>query len=243
MNESIKAKPMSDHFWGKLRRRLRLVASRLSGSGKAHAGSAKESSGPHMGSLAYRENREAIRNGDVPAKYTRIVPLVPGRRVLEIGAAEGVLSLLLALDKEVVFALDGEEPRHAEALRLQTIWRSRDERFGRCEMILGEFRNRLDLLDQVDTLVAVRMIYYLEEDMQQVFEKVAQKVENVVLCGNAHRAAYWAKTKGTGLPRRGFGPYDYYASLEGMKSLLEGVGYRITTEVSEGDPIVVGTRI
>ena len=52
------------------------------------------------GSLAYRTNRKAIWRGEIPEKYTRLVDLVPGERVLELGAAEGVLSLLLAQKRE-----------------------------------------------------------------------------------------------------------------------------------------------
>ena len=66
-------------------------------------------------SLAYRNNRKAIWRGNIPEKYTRLVDLVPGQRILELGAAEGVLSLLLAQKKEKVFALELKEERHEEA--------------------------------------------------------------------------------------------------------------------------------
>lgn len=194
------------------------------------------------GSLAYRQNRDAIIAGAVPEKYTRIRTVVPGRRVLEVGAAEGVLSLLLSLDKDAVIALERQEHRHEEAKRLQAAWAEREPRVSRCEMTLGDLRTRPDLLDRVDTLVAVRMIYYLEEELEPVFRMISEKVENVVLCGNSDRAAFWERHRGGGLPRTGFGPYDYYATGEGMKSLLEKVGYRIETYIPEGDAIVVGTH-
>jgi hypothetical protein len=74
---------------------------------KSWLGQVLEGSAGAHGSLAYRTNRKAIWRGDIPEKYTRLVDLVPGKRVLELGAAEGVLSLLLAQKKEKVFALDG----------------------------------------------------------------------------------------------------------------------------------------
>ena len=43
-------------------------------------------------SLAYRTNRKAIWAGNIPEKYERLVDLVPGQRILELRAAEGVLS-------------------------------------------------------------------------------------------------------------------------------------------------------
>src|SRR5687767_12415869 len=75
------------------------------------------------GSLAYRKNKDAITQGEIPKKYTRVLELVPGERVIELGAAEGVLSLLLAERKQKVYALELRQERHEEALRLQAAWR------------------------------------------------------------------------------------------------------------------------
>jgi len=209
---------------------------------RAVVGKTSSDGGPRSGSLAFRRNRAAIERGDVPEKYTRIVTHVPGQKILEIGAAEGVLALLLARDKERVYALERNERRHTEALRLQALWRERGLPVDRCEMIRADLRERIDLLDLVDTVVAVRSIYYLEEDIVPVFEQIARKVPNVLLCGNADRARYFELTGGKGPPRKGFGPYDRYAGFEGMASLLEGVGYRIVDSVKEGDAIVVGHK-
>jgi hypothetical protein len=57
-------------------------------------GQVLEGSASASGSLAYRTHRKAIWRLNIPEKYTRLVDLAPGRRVLELGAAEGVLSLL-----------------------------------------------------------------------------------------------------------------------------------------------------
>src|SRR4249920_3029677 len=97
------------------------------------------------GSLAYRANRKAIWRGDIPEKYTRLVDLVPGQRILELGAAEGVLSLLLAQKKEKVFALELKEERHEEARNLKTSWQERGLDVGRCEMVLGNIMEHLHL--------------------------------------------------------------------------------------------------
>ena len=79
--------------------------------------------GPEALSLEYRRNRDAILGGDIPEKYTRLIDLVPGDRVLELGAAEGVLSLLLARTKASVIALEKKDHRHEEAQRLQATCR------------------------------------------------------------------------------------------------------------------------
>ncbi|HWV58719.1 MAG TPA: hypothetical protein VNZ57_14780, partial [Longimicrobiales bacterium] len=101
---------------------------------RAVVGKTSSDGGPRSGSLAFRRNRAAIERGDVPEKYTRIVTHVPGQKILEIGAAEGVLALLLARDKERVYALERNERRHTEALRLQALWRERGLPVDRCEM-------------------------------------------------------------------------------------------------------------
>ncbi len=93
---------------------------------------------------------------------------VLGDRVLELGAAEGMLSLVLSRTKARVIAWEMRQPRHDEALRLQARWREKEIDVDRCEMVLGNIKDRLDLLEQVDTLLAVRSIYYLGEDAERV---------------------------------------------------------------------------
>jgi SAM-dependent methyltransferase len=179
-------------------------------------------------SLAYRKNEAAILKGDVPEKYTRLLPHIPGERILEIGSAEGVLSLLLAKEGREVTALERKAERHEAAQRLRDAWGLSGVRF-----ICGDIRNNLFLLDGMETLVAVRMIYYLGDGLDDVF---ASHVPNVVLCGNRNRAQWWRD----GVPNRNDKADNYYASHEGMTDLLLRHGYRIKTVIEEGDPIVVG---
>jgi hypothetical protein len=184
-------------------------------------------------SLAYRKNEAAIQRGDVPQKYLRLLPYITGNRILEIGSAEGVLALLLAKQGKDVIALERQPDRHAAALRLQDAWGIEENSvlFG-----LGDIRDNLSRLEGIDTLVAVRMIYYLRDDLDTVFAEVAKKVPNVVLCGNRNRADRFR----AGVQDKPDGPRNYYASRDGMKDLLERHGYRIVKEVIEGDEIVVG---
>lgn len=187
------------------------------------------------GSLAYRKNETAILRGDVPEKYLRILPHVPSNKILEIGSAEGVLALLLAKQGREVVALERSLERHEAAQELRDAW-GMDVSGPR--FICGDIRDNFDRLNDVDTLVAVRMIYYLRDDLDAVFGEVARKVPNVVLCGNRNRADRW---------RRGeidptSNADDKYASREGMKDLLTSHGYKIVNEVTEGDEIVVGKK-
>jgi hypothetical protein len=89
-----------------------------------------------------------------------------------------------------------------------------------------------------DTLVAVRVIYYLGGRLNTIFADVAKFIPTVVLCGNGNRAAAVAGWKAD----EPLGDFNRYAAREGMIELLERHGYRISKVVSEGDEIVVGEK-
>src|SRR5688572_10609806 len=97
-----------------------------------------------------------------------------------------------------------------------------------------DIKERFDLLPQVDTLVAVRVIYHLHDDIHRVFENVGKHVQNVVLCGNHNRARRYFEANGK-FESKKF-EFDYYASAEGMTKLLEASGYTLTKTVEDGDP-------
>jgi SAM-dependent methyltransferase len=188
------------------------------------------------GSLAYRKNEAAIIRGDVPDKYTRLLPYITGQRILEIGSAEGVLALLLARDGKDVTALEKSEERHTAANRLYAEWLAREEKFNPPTFINGTIDGRLDLLKGMDTVVAVRMIYYLRYGLARVFDAFAHyRVQNVVLCGNRNRADRFR----SGVKDEKDGPHNFYASREGMRDVLTRHGYKIVSEVKEGDEVVV----
>lgn len=187
--------------------------------------------GTQRNSLAYRKSKADIWAGKIPAKYTRLLPYIEGTPILEIGSAEGVLALTLAKRGGRVTGLELREERHAEAMRLRTHWRVTG-----CTLMQGDIRENLDLLRGITTLVAVRAIYYLRADAPGVLASAASAgVGRVVLCGNRSRADQWKRFPDTDLGR-----FNRLASLEGMRDLLTGAGYRIDTVVDHGDPIVVG---
>jgi precorrin-6B methylase 2 len=192
------------------------------------------------GSLAYRTNRDSIWNAELPAKYTRLLGHIHGARVLELGAAEGVLALQLAQQKEKVVALEMKKDRHEEAVKLQEHRRQQGLDVDRCEMVYGSILDRLDLLEQVDCLVGIRSIYYLRDRIDEVFAAAARNVRHVTLCGNKNRAARYFETNGESDDK--LGKYNFYASIEGMTSVLGNHGYTITRVIADGDPIVVAEK-
>jgi len=195
------------------------------------------------GSLAYRTHAAEIYAGRVPAKYSRLLPYITGRRILELGAAEGVLSLLLASRDPTadVTALELRAERHRTAFEVQRAWQQRGLDVAGCHMELGDIRSFQPLpayFRQFQTVVAIRMIYYIADDLDRIFAAAAAGgVSSIVLGGNANRARQWAAA-----PDSALGRFNFYASVEGMSEVLTAAGYTIATVVREGDPLVVGRR-
>jgi hypothetical protein len=187
------------------------------------------------GSLAYRKNEAAIIRGDVPTKYTRLLPYITGQKIIEVGSAEGVLALLLAKQGKEVTAIERSSERHEAAQRLRDSWGLvvSGPRF-----ICGDIASNLCRLEGNDTLVCVRSIYYLGKNLDALFAAASQSVRNVVLCGNKNRAARWR----LGQVDPNSNANDYYASREGMKDVLTRHGFEIVQEITEGDEIVVGRK-
>lgn len=185
------------------------------------------------GSLAYRKNEVAILAGKAPEKYTRLLPYIPGDRIVEAGSAEGVLALLLAKAGKTVTAIEAREDRHNSALALARTWGVDGVSF-----INGRIEQNLAAFEGADTFVAVRAIYYWGEHLDDVFAAAAEHVPNVVLCGNGNRAARWR----AGQPNANDRADNYYASHEAMAALLVRHGYTVVGGVVTGDPIVVGRR-
>lgn len=194
------------------------------------------------GSLAYRKNESAIHRGDVPKKYTRILPFIPGERILEIGSAESVLALLMAREGKKVTALEQNADRHEAAMRLADAWAPKFpfKQGGSIAFVNGSAQEAVALVvpGAFDTLVAVRMIYYLRDMLDPVFSVVAERIPNVVLCGNGNRAKRYRE----GVKDEQGGPVGYYSTAEGMKALLERHGYTVAKKLLEGDEIVVGQK-
>jgi SAM-dependent methyltransferase len=184
-------------------------------------------------SLGYRKAREEIWAGQVPVKYTRLLPYIEGSPILEIGSAEGVLALMLAKRGAEVTALELRPERHADAMRLRKQWR-----VWNCALRVGDIRENLDLLQGMKTFVAVRTLYYLRDDAPAVIAFAAQAgVRRVVLSGNSNRARQSATH-----PESELGRFNRLASVAGMSEVLTGAGFKVVTVVEEGDPIVVGVR-
>lgn len=190
----------------------------------------------------FSDNRKLLLAGKIPADVARLVPLIPGQRILEIGAGEGILSLALARDgRQKVYSLDVTPVRHEAAKMLRDAWLAAGAvTEDQTHLVLGDVFEHLNLLRDIDTVVASRVIYYFHDRIDELFAEVGTSAKHVALVGNAERALWWRMGK-----RDSLGEFAYYATVEGMTELLRRHGYEITfTDSKRGkDPVVVGQRV
>lgn len=186
---------------------------------------------------SFKENEKAIKAGDVPLRYKNIAQCVPGKRILELGAGEGVLSLVLAQTKEQVWAIDINKRRHTKAVNLKKVWSKIGLRVDNIHFIKGDFFQRLDILEKIETVVAVRLIYHLQEDIDDCFKAISEHAKYVVLVGNAEKALIHKKNI-----KHDLGHYLKYATEEGMIEILTKHGYKIIKTDNTEDPLVIGEK-
>jgi len=191
----------------------------------------------------YVQNIEAIHQGIVPDRYERIAALTPGRRVVEFGAADGTQSLVLALQKERVCGVELMDLQFREAEQLKSDWLALGRNVENCSFVQRDIRDSADLLKDTDTVLMSRVLYHLRENAGAAMADIqASDVRHVVLVGCPRRTERWQKLGETG---DAMGKYAYFATPEGMASVLRDYGFRVIKSLGcEGgnDPVVVGER-
>lgn len=189
-------------------------------------------------SLDFRRNASGIFRGELPKKYVELVDLIPGERVVEVGAGEGVLSLAVSAKKQAVRAIDYTPLRHEKGKEIKAAWAGLGKDVDRCELVLGDVFDDPSLLDGFDTLVACRVIYYFGERTDLFFEMVSARMNYIVLVGNGRRAKRHAR----GHVSKDLGDSARLSTPDGMREILEKYGYEIVTEIRDNDPVVIGKR-
>ena len=191
----------------------------------------------------YQDNKEEIRKGNVPERYTRIANVVPGEKILEIGSADGTQTLTLSQKKGSVVGVELMPMQYQEALELQQYWKDNGLQVENARFVNENIAEKLDLLNGYDTILMSRVLYHMREAVEPLFDSIAKSdVENVVLVGCPLREARWQEGGASG---DSLGKYAYYASSDGMKEILEQAGFDIVHAEPSGDnvdPLVVGTR-
>jgi hypothetical protein len=188
-------------------------------------------------SIEYNANKQAHWNGEPVEKFKRLIPILPGNSIVEIGAAEGILSLTLAPYKKRVRAIDITPIRHEKALELKERWIELGRPVQNCEMVLGDILRDPELIQGFDTLVASRVIYYFGTHLDEFMDSVRTSVENVCFIGNPVRTELYNQGK-TGK----LGIYAQYATIPGMIELVERHGFKVTNVDPSLDPLIIATR-
>jgi 2-polyprenyl-3-methyl-5-hydroxy-6-metoxy-1,4-benzoquinol methylase len=181
------------------------------------------------------ENEAAVMQGAIPRNLEWIVPMVPGRTVLEVGAGEGILSLALAGEKEHVIGIDMTPVRHEKAKEIQSAWRELGRDVDRCEFVLGDVFENRHLFKGVDTVVACHVIYYFIDRLEEFMKLISENVRYACFIGNAGRARHYKEGDHSRLQGQ-----EYYSTLEGMTEILERHGFSIAFSSEERAPIVIG---
>ncbi len=187
-------------------------------------------------SVDYRRNRRRLHQGRVPEKFTRLAEIMPGNSVVDVGAGEGILGLVLAATKSRVRTIDLTPRRHASGMALRQDWRKLGRRVENCEMVLGDALSRPDLLDGFDTLVASRVVYYFGPRLDPFMAEAARRVKYVCLIGNPSRNRRYAKHG----PPADIGEDVFYSTPQGMQELLHRHGFEIVHSDTISDPVVIG---
>jgi hypothetical protein len=188
-------------------------------------------------SLEYDAHRDRHWNGEIVETYQRLLPIIPGRSVVEIGAAEGIMSLSIALNKDRVRSIEITPVRHQRAVELRDRWLELGKPVSNCEMMMADVFADPTVIHGFDTLYASRVIYYFGERLEGFMQNVARSNRFVVFVGNESRQRAYRKGR-----NKEVGEYAKYTSLEGLIELVSRHGYNVVNTINTGDPVVVGER-
>ncbi len=189
-------------------------------------------------SIEFDANKEVHWQGQTVPKFDRLVPIMPGNSLVEIGAAEGILSLTMAPHKERVRAIDITPARHQKALELKARWIELGKPVENCEMVLGDALKHPELIAGFDTLMASRVIYYFGTYLEEFMDNVRKNVDNVCFIGNPVRTARLAQGS-TGK----LGEYAKYATVPGMIELVERHGFKVWHVDETLDPLIIAKKV
>ncbi len=195
----------------------------------------------HQGS--FRDNKSDIFNGILPERYEELSRLIPGRRILDVGSADGTLSLHLSGDRDFVYGLEPSTPRYKTALKLQEVWRRSSDLYGNCQFLNFGVMDRPEILADVDTVIFIRVLYHLGPGAAEVMKLigVAANIRRVVLCGNRVKEERLER----GEELAALGPHAMLATEAGMVQFLNDHDFEVEAIhrlETTGDCLLVGVR-
>ena len=194
--------------------------------------------------VEFRKNEQAIRQGQIPNRLDEFAKLIPGESFVEVGSADGTLSLHLGRNGKKVFGVELTEYRHQKALELKEAWLNRGEDVSQVNFICGDSRQAGPYLDQVETLVLSRTLYHLRADAEPLIARAKQSdaLKNIAILGNrVKERVYLEGGNIRGLEKK----YLALASLQGMSDLLTQNGFVIELGIEstdETDAVVIASK-
>ncbi len=196
----------------------------------------------HQG--AFEKHREEIFKGLVPERYSEIAGYVPGAKVLDVGSADGTLTVYLATSKKEVHGSEISKARFQTSLKLKKAWLQQGLISDNCTFYHRKVTDLEDLLSIVDCVVLIRVLYHLKEDADKLFSMIARKsnIKYVAVCGNASKEKKLERDE----PISGLEDFAVLATEKGMIDFLESHGFMIKQQVrlkSTGDCLLVGERV
>ena len=197
----------------------------------------------HLGSKHFDKYRERLFDGVIPRRYADLSRLVPGRRICEVGCAEGVLPLILAREGRSALGIEMSRKRLETAFALKTKWSDMGFDVAEARFALGTWQENRHRLDSYDTLVLIRVIYYLGDEIDRHMDSIPESIETIVLGGNPSRVKEYERGDESASTVK-VGEYGYYSTADGMRALLVRHGFtNVQSELTcDNEPIVIGRR-
>lgn len=186
-------------------------------------------------STGFRRSHRRILRGVYPRRFHTVLAAmgdVTGSKVLDLGGAEGTMAALL-YDRGAarVILLDAQQERTEVATALHA---------GKFEIVTGNVLDHPECLQDVDTVVCLRMLYHMGESVHPLFRAIQESgVRRIVLQGRLdllHRPPKITEAGAAALT----GPV--LRTSDGMKRLVERYGFSVSNTRGGRYPIVVATR-
>jgi SAM-dependent methyltransferase len=190
----------------------------------------------HGATPYFRKNQKRIKRGEIPFRYSRIVPYVSGINVLDLGCGEGLLPLMLANPKKVV-GIDVSPKRINIANKL--LHGAYSSKKGFVSFVSGDATKYVCSSQLPETIVMNRVLYHFARDVSVIRDAMRDSgtVTEIVLIGNRDK-------KNLTSADHDLGEWIYYSTVEGMSQFLKEAGFADieVAEIPDYDPIVVGRR-
>jgi SAM-dependent methyltransferase len=194
--------------------------------------------------VEFRKNKEAIRSGFVPERLVSFANQIPGKKILEIGSADGTLALELGRRGKEVVGLELTKYRHETAVWLREEWVKQGIPVQNVKFVRSSASNAQDYVFQAETLVLSRTLYHLGEEAFMLFEMACKSptIKYVAILGNRVKERIFESGGSIpGLPGR----YLKLSSLEGMSDFVQSFGFAVALAqeaTNSRDPMVIASK-